>query len=149
MKDNIINIKDYKKLDGRNNQSKIEKITLGKAIKEENQAMEIGLQYWVEEEGDLVLDKEIAIHQIIDDMLILASSLRYFQDAYRHDKLIDKREYIDKIGVQGAYIPLEFDWDNENLEEDVLKFDLAIKDMGELLGDRIRALNYILDDLIY
>lgn len=149
MKDNIINIKDYYKLDGRNNQSKIEKITFGKAKLKENEAMNLALQYWLEDGRDLKLDKEIPIHQVIDSMLILASSLRYFQDAYRYDNLLADKEFIDKIGVQGAYLPLEFDWENEELKSDILAFDQELKDMGELLGDRLRALSYILEDLIY
>ena len=146
----IMVAKNYDRIDGRNAyQSPLKRLTLGAPLLEENQKMQIAAQLWQEDEqGELTLAQELPIHQIFDLMIFLGRTLLYFKEAYRLPLLYDpEKPTVERIGVQGGVLPVEVCLENENLKEDIKAFAQSLNDLGELIGERRRALTRILEEL--
>ncbi|QOV20674.1 hypothetical protein INP51_07015 [Blautia liquoris] len=146
----VIVSKDYDRIDGRNaDQSDIKRLTLGVPMLEENKKMQIAAQIWKsDEEGKMILAQELPIHQIFDLMICLSRTLLYFKEAYRMPLLYDpEKPGVDRIGVQGGVLPVEVCVDNQNINEDIKTFAQSLNDLGELIGERERVLDRILEEL--
>ncbi len=146
----VIVSKDYDRIDGRNaDQSDIKRLTLGVPMLEENKKMQIAAQIWKsDEEGKMILAQELPIHQIFDLMIYLSRTLLYFKEAYRMPLLYDpEKPGVDRIGVQGGVLPVEVCVDNQNINEDIKTFAQSLNDLGELIGERERVLDRILEEL--
>lgn len=116
---------------------------------DENQKAQIAAQIWREnQEGQLVLAQELPVHQIFDLMIILSRTLLYFKEAYRLPLLYDpEKPTVERIGVQGEALPIEICLDNPTINQDIKAFAQSLSDSGELIGERQRVLNRILDEL--
>ncbi len=140
----------YDRIDGRNAyQSDIKRLTLGVPILEENKKMQIAAQIWKIDEGDeLILAQELPIHQVFDLMIFLSRTLLYFKEAYRLPLLYDpEKPTVERIGIQGGVLPVEVWINNQNINEDIKAFAQSLNDLGELIGERQRILNRILEEL--
>ena len=141
---------DYDRIDGRNAyQSDIKCLTLGAPMLEENKKMQIAAQIWKnDKDGELILAQELPIHQIFDLMIFLSRTLLYFKDAYRLPLLYDpEKPLVERVGLQGDVLPVEVCVDNQNINEDIKAFAQSLNDLGELIGERKRVLNRILEEL--
>ena len=141
---------DYDRIDGRNAyQSDIKRLTLGAPMLEENKKMQIAAQIWKnDKDGELILAQELPIHQIFDLMIFLSRTLLYFKEAYRLPLLYDpEKPLVERVGVQGDVLPVEVSVDNQNINEDIKAFAQSLNDLGELIGERKRVLNRILQEL--
>ena len=141
---------DYDRIDGRNTyQSDIKRLTLGAPMLEENKKMQIAAQIWKnDKDGELILAQELPIHQIFDLMIFLSRTLLYFKDAYRLPLLYDpEKPLVERVGLQGDVLPIEVCVDNQNINEDIKAFAQSLNDLGELIGERKRVLNRILEEL--
>lgn len=141
---------DYDRIDGRNAyDSDIKRVTLGAPMLKENEKMQIAAQIWKkDEDGELVLAQELPIHQIFDLMISLSRTLLYFKEAYRLPLLYDpEKPTVERVGVQGGVLPVEVCIDNQNINEDIKAFAQSLNDLGELIGERKRVLNRILEEL--
>ena len=146
----VIVSNDYDRIDGRNAyQSDIKRLTLGAPMLEENKEMQIVAQIWkIDKDGELVLAQEQPIHQVFDMIILLSRTLLYFKEAYRLPLLYDpEKPSVDRIGLQGGVLPLEVCTDNENINKDIKAFAQSLNDLGELIGERKRVLNRILEEL--
>ncbi|PWJ50368.1 DUF6530 family protein [Faecalicatena contorta] len=146
----VIVSNDYDRIDGRNAyQSSIQRLTLGAPVLEENKKMQIAAQIWKKDkDGEFILAEELPIHQIFDLMILLSKTLLYFKEAYRFPLLYDpEKPTVERIGVQGGVLPVEVCTDNRNINEDIKAFAQSLNDLGELIGERQRALNHILKEL--
>ena len=142
--------KGYERIDGRNAyQSGIKRLTLGAPMLEENKKMQIAAQIWKnDKDGELILAQELPIHQIFDLMIFLSRTLLYFKDAYRLPLLYDpEKPLVERVGLQGDVLPIEVCVDNQNINEDIKAFAQSLNDLGELIGERKRVLNRILEEL--
>ena len=140
----------YERIDGRNAyKSGIKRLTLGAPMLEENQKMQIAAQIWKnDKDGELILAQELPIHQIFDLMIFLSRTLLYFKDAYRLPLLYDpEKPLVERVGLQGDVLPIEVCVDNQNINEDIKAFAQSLNDLGELIGERKRVLNRILEEL--
>ena len=140
----------YERIDGRNAyQSDIKRLTLGAPMLEENKEMQIVAQIWkIDKDGELVLAQEQPIHQVFDMIILLSRTLLYFKEAYRLPLLYDpEKPSVDRIGLQGGVLPVEVCTDNENINKDIKAFAQSLNDLGELIGERKRVLNRILEEL--
>lgn len=54
---------------------------------------------------------------------------------------------MERVGVQGGVLPVEVCVDNQNINEDIKAFAQSLNDLGELIGERKRVLNQILEEL--
>lgn len=150
MKPDLIIAKDYQKIDGRNAFiSDIKKITLGQAQKPENESMAIAAILWREnEQGELYMSEELAIHQVLDLMILLSSTLVYFKEAYRMPLLHNSDQpVIDRVGLQGGVMPIEINTAIEDVFENLSEFQQVLGSLGELTGERLRVINRILKEL--
>ncbi|MDD3315653.1 MAG: DUF6530 family protein [Syntrophaceticus sp.] len=141
---------DYDRIDGRNAyQSDIKRLTLGAPLLEENKKMQIAAQIWKNnKDGELILAQELPIHQVFDLMIFLSRTLLYFKEAYRLPLLYDpEKPLVERVGVQGDVLPVEVSVDNQNINEDIKAFAQSLNDLGELIGERKRVLNRILQEL--
>src|SRR5690554_5920848 len=141
---------DYDRIDGRNAyQSDIKCLTLGAPILEENKNMQIAAQIWKnDKDGELILAQELPVHQVFDLMIFLSRSLLYFKEAYRFPLLYDpEKPIVERVGVQGGVLPVEVCVDNQNINEEIKAFAQSLNDLGELIGERKRVLNRILEEL--
>lgn len=140
----------YERIDGRNAyKSGIKRLTLGAPMLEENKKMQIAAQIWKnDKDGELILAQELPIHQIFDLMIFLSRTLLYFKEAYRLPLLYDpEKPLVERVGVQGDVLPVEVSVDNQNINEDIKAFAQSLNDLGELIGERKRVLNRILQEL--
>lgn len=140
----------YERIDGRNAyKSGIKRLTLGAPMLEENKKMQIAAQIWKnDKDGELILAQELPIHQIFDLMIFLSRTLLYFKDAYRLPLLYDpEKPLVERVGLQGDALPVEVCVDNQNINEDIKAFAQSLNDLGELIGERKRVLNRILEEL--
>ena len=146
----VIVSNDYDRIDGRNAyQSDIKRLTLGAPMLEENKEMQIVAQIWkIDKDGELVLAQEQPIYQVFDMIILLSRTLLYFKEAYRLPLLYDpEKPSVDRIGLQGGVLPVEVCTDNENINKDIKAFAQSLNDLGELIGERKRVLNRILEEL--
>ena len=146
----VIVSNDYDRIDGRNAyQSDIKRLTLGAPMLEENKKMQIAAQIWKnDKDGELILAQELPIHQIFDLMIFLSRTLLYFKEAYRLPLLYDpEKPTVERVGVQGGVLPVEVCVDNQNINEDIKAFAQSLNDLGEIIGERKRVLNRILEEL--
>ena len=140
----------YDHIDGRNAyQSDIKRLTLGAPRLEENKKMQIAAQVWKNnKDGELILAQELPVHQVFDLMIFLSRTLLYFKEAYRLPLLYDpEKPTVERVGVQGGVLPVEVCVDNQNINEDIKAFTQSLNDLGELIGERKRILNRILEEL--
>ncbi|WP_202709357.1 DUF6530 family protein [Sporosalibacterium faouarense] len=151
MKEKIVMVsKGYDRVDGRKAyHSDIKRLTLGMSMMEENKKMQVAAQIWKQaKDGELILAQEIPIHQIFDLIIILSRTLLYFKEAYRLPLLYDpEKPTVERIGIQGDVLPVEVCIDNQNINEDIKVFTQSLNDLGELIGERQRVLNHILEEL--
>ncbi|HBD64524.1 MAG TPA: hypothetical protein DC038_08835 [Clostridiales bacterium] len=147
----VITAEGYDKIDGRNAyKSDIKKLTLGQPMLEENQNAQIAAQIWREEGGKLVMDMELPVHRILDLMIFLSRTLLYFREAYRLPLLYDpEKPSVERVGLQGGVMPVSVCTDNPDINENIQMFLQSINDSGEIIGERLRVISGILEELEY
>lgn len=145
----VIIAEGYDRIDGRDAyRSAVKKLTLGAPIREHNQSTPIAAQIWREEEGELLLDNELPVHQVLDLMILLSRSLLHFKEAYRLPLLYDpQKPVIERVGLQGGAMPVAICTDNPDINTDIKAFSQALSNLGELTGERLRVLTRILEEM--
>lgn len=146
----VVTADGYDRVDGRNAySSEVKRLTLGAPALKENQAMQIAAQLWTaRQDGELQMSVEMPIHQVLDMMIVLGRTLLYFKEAYRLPLLYNPdNPVIERIGLQGEALPVSVCTDNQNINKDIQDFSLALNDLGELTGERLRTLARILQEL--
>ncbi len=148
----VMTVDRYDHIDGRNAyQSEIKRLTLGMPVLEENKKIQIAAQIWKEDSnGQLKMDTELPIHQVLDLMIFLSRVLLYFREAYRLPLLYDpQKPTVERIGLQGDVMPVAVCTENPNINEDIRVFSQALNDLGEINGERLRVLTRILEEMEY
>ena len=94
--------------------------------------------------------EELPIHRVLDWAILVCRSKQYFREAYRYENFYDKENtVIDRVGLQGDAMTVEFCTDNTMLEDDIKLFLQALSKDDELIGERLRVLSSILKDMGY
>mgnify|MGYP001034899685 CR=1 FL=1 len=148
----VMTAEGYDRIDGRNAyRSELKRLTLGVPMLEENKKMQIAAQIWKEsDDGRQEIHAELPIHQVFDLMIFLSRSLLYFREAYRLPLLYDPQNpMVERVGIQGDVMPVAVCTDNPKINEDIQAFSLALNDLGEINGERLRVLARILEELEY
>lgn len=145
----VIIAEGYDRIDGRDAyRSHVKTLALGAPIREHNQSTPIAAQIWREEDGELRLDTELPIHQVLDLMILLSRSLLHFKEAYRLPLLYDpQKPVIERVGLQGGAMPVAVCTDNPHINTDIKAFSQALSNLGELTGERLRVLTRILEEM--
>ena len=67
--------------------------------------------------------EELPIHRVLDLAILVCRSKQYFREAYRYENFYDKENtVIDRVGLQGDAMTVEFCTDNTMLEDDIKLF---------------------------
>lgn len=94
--------------------------------------------------------EELPLHRVLDLSILVCRAMLHFREAYRYEKLYDpKKPIIDRVGLQGDAMTVAVCTDNEKIDEDIKLFRQALSDDDELLGERLRTLSRILEELGY
>jgi hypothetical protein len=94
--------------------------------------------------------EELPLHRVLDLAILVCRTKQYFQDAYRFEKLYDKKNpVIDRVGLQGDAMTVAVCTDNEKIDEDIKLFRQALSDDDELIGERLSTLSRILKEMGY
>ncbi len=148
----VIKVEDYDTVDGRYAlHTDAKGLSLGLAQWNDRGKVDISGKVWRHTgEKWSRQSEELPLSRILDLAILVAQSSLYFQDAYRHEKFYDpENPLIDIIGLQGNRMTVEVDTDNPKIDEDILLFYDALKKNGELIGERFRILNRLLNELGY
>ncbi|RJX41748.1 hypothetical protein D3P09_07315 [Paenibacillus pinisoli] len=94
--------------------------------------------------------EELPLHRVLDLSILLLRSMAHFQEAYRYEHLYDPEQpVLDRLALQGGAMTVAIAADNESIDEDIKLFSQALSDDGELLGERLRTLAKLLQDMGY
>jgi len=94
--------------------------------------------------------EELPLHRVLDLAILVCRAQLHFREAYRYENLYDtENPVIDRVGLQGDAMTVAVCTDNEKINEDIKLFrDALIKD-DEIIGERLRALSRILEEMGY
>lgn len=148
----VIKVEDYDTVDGRYAlHTDAKGLSLGLAQWNDRGKVDISGKVWRHTgEKWSRQSEELPLSRILDLAILVTQSSLYFQDAYRHEKFYDpENPLIDIIGLQGNRMTVEVDTDNPKIDEDILLFYDALQKDGELIGERFRILNRLLNELGY
>lgn len=148
----VIVSENYASVDGRYaGQTDAKGLSLGLAQWNDRGKVDISAKVW-RHTGDKWSrqSEELPLHRVLDLAILVARSLSHFREAYRYPDLYDPvNPVIDRIGLQGDAMTVEVCTDNERIKEDIKLFNQALGNDGELIGERLRTLSTLLEEMGY
>lgn len=94
--------------------------------------------------------EELPLHRVLDLAILVCRAKLHFREAYRYEKLYDtQKPIIDRVGLQGDAMTVAVCTDNEKIDEDIQLFSQALSNDDELIGERLRTLARILEEMGY
>ena len=94
--------------------------------------------------------EELPMHRVLDLAILICQSSKYFQDAYRMEKMYDpKNPIIERVGLQGDAMTVSVCTDNDMIDEDIKLYSLILGKDGEIIGERFRVLAGLLKTMGY
>lgn len=148
----VIVCENYEKIDGRYaNNSDAKGLSLGLAQWNDRGKVDISAKVW-RHTGDKWSrqSEELPMHRVIDLAILICRSKLYLSESYRYKDFYDKENtVIDRVGLQGDAMTVEFCTDNEMLDEDIKLLLQALSQDDELIGERLRVLSGLLKQMGY
>ncbi|MGY4761921.1 DUF6530 family protein [Paenibacillus caseinilyticus] len=148
----VIAAENYAQVDGRYaRNTDVSGISLGLGQGKDQGKAGISAKIW-RTAGEPASDssEELPIHRVLDLALLICRSSLHFQDAYRLPKLYDPdHPLIDRIGLQGAAMNVSVCTDNPAIDQDMKRFAHALNEDGEMIGERLRVLARLLEEMGY
>jgi hypothetical protein len=148
----VIVSENYDRIDGRKAGDTDSKgLSLGLAQWNDRGKLDISAKVWrYTGEKWSRQSEELPMHRVLDLAILICRTSLYFQDAYRHPKLYDPEQTtIDRIGLQGDAMNVSVCTDNPMIDEDIKLFSQALSDDGEMIGERLRILASVLEEMGY
>lgn len=94
--------------------------------------------------------EELPLHRVLDLAILVCRAQLHFKEAYRYEKLYDtENPVIDRVGLQGDAMTVAVCTENEKLDEDIKLFSQALSNDSELIGERLKTLSRILEEMGY
>lgn len=94
--------------------------------------------------------EELPLHRVLDLAILVCRAQLHFREAYRYEKLYDaENPVIDRVGLQGDAMTVAVCTDNEKINEDIKLFSQALSNDSELIGERLKTLSRILEEMGY
>ncbi|RAR41921.1 DUF6530 family protein [Paenibacillus sp. MDMC362] len=143
---------NYGKVDGRfAYKTDVSALSLGLTKQNGDGKAHIAAKVWrAAEEQGAGPSYELPLHRILDLSILICSALTHFSEAYRFEDLYDPQHpVIDRIGLQGNAMTIAVCTDNEQIQEDIKLFNEALSDNSEMIGERLRTLTRMLEELGY
>lgn len=148
----VIVSENYANVDGRYaGETDAQGLSLGLAQWNDRGKVDISAKVW-RHTGDKWSrqSEELPLHRVLDLAILVARSISHFREAYRYPDLYDPANpVIDRIGLQGDAMSVEVCTDNERIKEDIKLFNQALSNDGELIGERLRTLSRLLEEMGY
>lgn len=147
----VIISKEYDKIDGRIKDSDAKGLSVGLAQWNDRGKVDISAKVWrYTGEKWSRQSEEMPLHRVIDMAIFVCRTKKYFQEAYRYEKLYDETNpLIDRIPLQGGAMGVEVCMDNPMIDEDIKLVQQAFAEDDELLGERLARLAGILKEMGY
>ena len=148
----VIVSENYENVDGRNAYNSDAKgLSLGLAQWNDRGKVDISAKVWrYTGEKWSRQSEELPLHRVLDLAILILRARLYFGEAYRHKKLYDtENTVIDRVGMQGDAMTVEVCTDNEKIDEDIRLFRQALSDDDEIIGERLRILSRLLNEMGY
>lgn len=148
----VVVAKNYEKVDGRLAADTDAKgLSLGLAQWNDRGKVDISAKVWrYTGEKWSRQSEELPLHRVLDLSILICRTLAHFQEAYRFEHLYDPQQpVLDRIALQGNAMTVAVSTENEKINEDIKLFSQALNDDGEMIGERLRALSNILEDMGY
>lgn len=148
----VVTADEYDRIDGKYaGDSDIKRLTLGQMTQKDNKTQDMVATIWKQVDNQsLEALTELPVHQVLDMTILLCKALAYFQEAYRFPLLYNpSNPLIERIGLQGGAMPVSICMDNPNLNKDIQDFLQSINNSGECIGERLRVLTSILEEMGY
>jgi len=148
----VIVSENYENVDGRYaHDSDAKGLSLGLAQWNDRGKLDISAKVWRHTgEKWSRQSEELPLHRVLDLAILVCRAKLHFQEAYRYEKLYDSdNPVIDRVGLQGDAMTVAVCTDNEKINEDMKLFSQALSNDDELLGERLRTLARILNEMGY
>ncbi len=148
----VIVSENYENVDGRNAyDSDAKGLSLGLAQWNDRGKVDISAKVWrYTGEKWSRQSEELPLHRVLDLAILVCSTKLHFREAYRYEKLYDEdKTVIDRIGLQGDAMTVEVCTGNEKIDEDIKLFNQALSDDDEIIGERLRTLSRLLNEMGY
>ena len=148
----VIVSENYENVDGRNAYNSDAKgLSLGLAQWNDRGKVDISAKVWrYTGEKWSRQSEELPLHRVLDLAILILRARLYFGEAYRHKKLYDtENTVIDRVGMQGDAMTVEVCTDNEKIDEDIRLFRQALSDDDEIIGERLKILSRLLNEMGY
>jgi hypothetical protein len=146
----VIVSEDYEKVDGRYAyQSDAKGLSLGLAQWNDRGKVDISAKVWRHTgEKWSRQSEELPMHRVLDLAILICQTKKYFQEAYRYNKLYDPEQpLIERVGLQGDAMSVAVCTDNEMIDEDIELFSQALAKDDELISERLFVLARILKEM--
>lgn len=147
----VIVAEDYEHIDGRSAyKSDAKGLSLGLAQWNDRGQVDISAKVWrYTGEKWSRQSEELPLHRVLDLAILTCRAIRYFRDeGYRYPKGYNEEDpVIDRIGLQGDAMTVSVCTDNSHIDGDLRLFQDALARDGELLGERVRVLSALLQEL--
>ena len=148
----VVVSENYEQIDGRKaGNTDAKGLSLGLAQWNDRGKLDISAKVWrYTGEKWSRQSEELPMHRVLDLAILICRSSLYFQDAYRFPKLYDpENDMIDRIGLQGDAMSVSVCTDNPMIDDDIKLFSQALSDDGEMIGERLRVLSRLLEEMGY
>lgn len=148
----VIISENYENVDGRSAyDSDAKGLSLGLAQWNDRGKVDISAKVWrYTGEKWSRQSEELPLHRVLDLSILVCRTMLHFREAYRYEKLYDpKNPVIDRVGLQGDAMTISVCTDNEKIDEDIKLFRQALSNDDEMIGERLRTLSRILEEMGY
>lgn len=148
----VIVSENYENVDGRNAYNSDAKgLSLGLAQWNDRGKVDISAKVWrYTGEKWSRQSEELPLHRVLDLAILIIRAQLHFREAYRYERLYDtENSIIDRVGLQGDAMTVKVCTDNEKIDEDIKLFSQALSDDGEIIGERLRILSRLLNEMGY
>ena len=146
----VIVAEDYEKVDGRYAyDSDAKGLSLGLAQWNDRGKLDISAKVWRHTgEKWSRQSEELPLHRVLDLAILICRAKKYFQEAYRFEKLYDPHQpLIERIGLQGDAMSVAICTENDMIDKDIALFSEALSKDDELISERLFVLARILRDM--
>lgn len=148
----VIIAEDYENVDGRYAyKSDAKGLSLGLAQWNDRGKVDISVKVWRHTgEKWSRQSEELPLHRVLDLAIFICRAKQYMSEAYRFEKLYDPdHPFIERIGLQGDAMTVSICTDNIKLDEDIVLLQQGLSEADELIGERLRVLAAILEEMGY
>ncbi len=148
----VIVVEDYENVDGRYAyKSDAKGLSLGLAQWNDRGKLDISAKVWRHTgEKWSRQSEELPLHRVLDLAILICRARLHFSEAYRYENFYDPdKPSIDRVGLQGDAMTVEVCTANERIDEDIKLFSQALSNDDELIGERLKALSRILQEMGY